>query len=129
MSDTTTARVVRRADLPVLDIKVTQDGGAVRYLEGLAHGLATSLFVAEIVPGSSGPPAHRHPYPEVFVVHEGAGRYEVESQTLDASAGDVVIVPAGAWHSFTNPGPATLRHTAIHESPMRVSDLRPIREP
>jgi mannose-6-phosphate isomerase-like protein (cupin superfamily) len=128
MSDTTTARVIRRADLPLLDIKVTQDGGAVRYLEGLAHGLATSLFVAEIVAGS-GPPAHRHPYSEVFVLHEGAGRYEVDGQTLDASAGDVVIVPAGAWHSFTNPGPVMLRHIAIHESPMRVSDLRPTPEP
>ena len=61
------AHVVRHADLRLLDLKVTQDGGAVRYLEGGRHGLTTSIFESEIVPGS-GPTPHRHPYAEVFIL-------------------------------------------------------------
>ena len=120
MTDGEGARVVRAEDLELLDIKVTQDGGAVRYLEGARYGLATSIFSSTIVPGS-GPPAHSHPYAEVFVLHEGSGRYVVDDVELEAEAGDVVIVPAGAWHSFTNSGGTVLRHTAVHEAPVHRS--------
>jgi mannose-6-phosphate isomerase-like protein (cupin superfamily) len=113
---------VRRSDLEMLDLKVTRDGGALRYLEGAKHGLATSVYSSEIVPGS-GPLPHTHPYAEVFVLHEGQGRFVVGATTFDAEAGDVVIVPAGVVHSFTNPGAGMLRQTAIHEAPVHAMDL------
>ena len=104
------------ADLELLDIKVTQDGGSVRYLEGAKYGLATSIYHSEIVPGS-GPPPHTHPYTEFFVLNEGQGQFHVGTATFDARAGDTVIVPPGVVHSFVNNGTTTLRQTAIHEAP------------
>ena len=43
---------------------------------------------------------------------------------FDAQTGDVVIVPAGAWHAFTNSGTGKLQHTAIHEAPAQASTFR-----
>jgi mannose-6-phosphate isomerase-like protein (cupin superfamily) len=117
MTGTPRGRLVRAAELELLPLKTTQDGGAVRYLEGGRYGLATSIFATEVVPGS-GPRTHSHPYAEIFVLHEGTGRFAVDDSEIDAEAGDVVIVEAGAWHSFTNSGLATLRLTAIHEAPI-----------
>ena len=45
----------------------------------------------------------------------------IRGRVLEARAGDIVIVPAEASHSFTNPGPGVLRHTAIHEAPVHTS--------
>lgn len=106
-------------DLELLDIKVTRDGGAVRYLEGAKYGLVTSIYRSECVPGS-GPPAHTHPYAEFFVLNEGQGRFVIGETTLDAQAGDIVIVPPGVVHSFVNPGTRLLRQTAIHEAPVHA---------
>lgn len=117
-------QVVRASDLMTLDLNVTRDGGAVRYLEGAGCGLATSIFRSEITPGS-GPGTHSHPYAEVFVLHEGMGRYVIDDEVMEAQAGDVVIVPAGAWHSFSNPGSTVLRQTAIHEAPTHSSTPHP----
>ncbi len=125
MTDTPRGRLVRAADLVLLDLKVTRDGGAVRYLEGARYGLATSIFASEIQPGS-GPGTHSHPYAEVFVLHQGTGRYRIGDEEIEAQAGDVVIVPAGAWHSFVNPSTSDLlRHTAIHEAPVHSSTPAP----
>ena len=116
MSDRPTPHYVPRAELEPLDAKVVRDGGSLRYLEGGKYGLATSVFESEIVPGS-GPRPHTHPYAEFFVLHEGQGRYMADDIGINAEAGDVVIIPAGVVHSFTNTGQGPLRHTAIHEAP------------
>ena len=122
MSDHATPRHVPRSELEPLDAKVARDGGSLLYLEGGRYGLVTSVYEAEIVPGS-GPKPHTHAYAEIFVLHEGQGRYFVDEQSFDAEAGDIVIIPPEAEHSFTNTGPATLRHTAIHEAPARASTI------
>jgi quercetin dioxygenase-like cupin family protein len=110
------------SELDLLDIKVTREGGAVRYLEGAKYGLSTSIYRSEVVPGS-GPSPHTHPYTEFFVVNEGVGRFTAGGATFDARAGDVVIVPPGVVHSFINPGPDMLRQTAIHEAPVHAMDV------
>lgn len=123
MTRETRATHVPSSELELLDIDVTRAGGAVRYLEGARYGLATSVFHSQVPPGS-GPPTHRHPYAEVFVLHDGQGRYTVDEQAFDAVSGDIVIVPPNAWHSFVSSGEGPLRHTAIHEGPARVSEPR-----
>jgi quercetin dioxygenase-like cupin family protein len=123
MNDRVKPTHLRPSDLELLDVKVTRDGGAVRYLEGQRHGLVTSVFASEIVAGS-GPAAHTHTYAEIFILHEGQGRYTVEGQHFDAVAGDVVIVPPEQEHEFTNIGPGVLRHTAIHESPVQAASYK-----
>ena len=113
------AQRVALAELELLDRKVTRDGGALRYLEGARYGLRTSIFRAQVVPGS-GPDPHTHPYDEIFVIEQGQGRFQVGSTFIDAEGGDIVIVPAGAAHGFVNTGTGNLRHVAIHDGAPRV---------
>jgi mannose-6-phosphate isomerase-like protein (cupin superfamily) len=120
---TTEPRHVPSTELELLDNDVRRAGGAVRYLEGAKFGLKTSVYHSQVPPGA-GPRTHSHPYSEVFVLHEGRGRYMVGDESFEAAAGDVVIVPAGMWHSFVNPGDGFLRQTAIHEAPAHASTLR-----
>ncbi len=72
-----------------------------------------SLFIIDRPPGS-GPALHRHPYPEVFVVHAGQAEFEVDGERVRAGAGDVAIAPTGAAHRFVNVGTEPLRMTAIN---------------
>ena len=122
MSDRIEACIVRHSDLEYFSGRVTNEGGELRLLSGSDYGLATSIMVSQVAPGS-GPRRHRHPHAEIFVPHEGQGRFEVESTYFDAEAGDVVIIPPDAWHSLTNSGTAPLRHVAIHENKRAVSEF------
>ena len=72
-----------------------------------------SLFLVDDRPGA-GPQLHRHPYPELFIVHAGQADFEVDGARLTATAGDILIAPAGAAHRFTNTGDDRLCITAIH---------------
>jgi mannose-6-phosphate isomerase-like protein (cupin superfamily) len=113
---------LRRADLARQPGKVIADGGDLRVVQGSVHHLSISLYASEVVPGS-GPVRHRHPYAEVFVLHEGRGRFEIDGTVVDAEAGDILIVPPETWHGFTNTGDGPLRETAIHENPRAVVEF------
>jgi mannose-6-phosphate isomerase-like protein (cupin superfamily) len=115
-------RHVPHDELELIQEKVTREGGELRLLTGADYGLAISVLYAEIAP-RSGPRRHRHPNAEVFVLHEGEGRYEIEGRFLEARSGDMVIVPPDAWHSFVNTGSVTLRQTAIHQNPRLIRDF------
>jgi quercetin dioxygenase-like cupin family protein len=41
---------------------------------------------------------------------------------FEAEAGDVLIISAGAWHSFVATGDGPLRNTAIHENSRIVTE-------
>ena len=112
-------RHIRPEELELLDVRVTRDGGTVRYLEGGRYGLATSVYRSEVVPGS-GPEPHSHPYAECFVIHAGRGRFFVDDVTFDATAGDMVVAPANSVHHFVNTGSEPLVQTAIHEAPSAI---------
>jgi quercetin dioxygenase-like cupin family protein len=120
LSDPIQARHIPHADLELIAGKVTAEGGELLQLSGSDYGLATSLMHSQVAPGS-GPSRHRHPHAEIFVLHDGQGRYEVEGTHIDAQAGDIVIVPPDVWHSFVNTGSEPLRQTAIHENPRAVT--------
>jgi quercetin dioxygenase-like cupin family protein len=88
------------------------DGAEVSH--GHEHGdVPISMFLIHNRAGD-GPELHRHPYPEIFVVHAGQARFQLDDTALTAGAGDVVIAPAGAAHRFTNNGPGELSMTCIH---------------
>lgn len=84
--------------------------------EGAGHGSDVSFFVVDAAPGE-GPALHRHSYPETFVVQGGRGRFQVEGRSIEAVAGDVVVVPPETVHSFRAVGPERLQLVAIHASP------------
>ncbi|MDP9271804.1 MAG: cupin domain-containing protein [Chloroflexota bacterium] len=114
------ARHVPHEQLELLSGPVTKDGGELRQLSGSDYDLHTSVMHAQVAPGS-GPRRHRHPHAEIFVLHFGQGRFEVDGEFIDAVAGDMVIIPPDAWHSFVNTGDELLRQTAIHENPRAVT--------
>jgi mannose-6-phosphate isomerase-like protein (cupin superfamily) len=64
-----------------------------------------------------GPRLHVHPYDETFVVVAGRARFTVGGAVIEASAGMVVLGPAGMPHKFENLGPGRLQTIDIHHSP------------
>ena len=105
---------IRIADRPSAPV-------AARF-EGRDHGAGVSFFVSEFDPGG-GPGLHRHPYEETFVLQEGSVTFEVDGETLEAHAGEIVVVPAGAVHRFTASGDGALRFVSIHPSPEMIQEL------
>ena len=102
---------------------------AHRFIGAHHGGLPISLFLVDDGPGA-GPLLHRHPYPEVFVVHAGQARFEIDEIRVTATAGDILIAPAMSAHRFTNTGETQLRVTAIHTAPeMDTEWLEPTIEP
>ena len=71
-----------------------------------------SFFLSHNRPGT-GPELHRHPYEETFIVQEGDVLFTVGADTIEATAGDIVIGPAGARHKFVSRG-ASHRQISIH---------------
>ncbi|HEY2771300.1 MAG TPA: cupin domain-containing protein [Solirubrobacteraceae bacterium] len=89
---------------------------------GADHGgLPISLFLVDGRPGA-GPLLHRHPYPELFIVHAGRADFEIDAARLTATAGDILIAPATSAHRFTNTGDERLRITAIHTAPVMETE-------
>ena len=88
-------------------------GRSTKRFEGRDHGASVSFFLAVTDPGD-GPVLHRHPYEETFIVQEGTVTFEVDGQSIEAAAGQIVIVPAGAAHKFVNTGDGVLKQVTIH---------------
>jgi quercetin dioxygenase-like cupin family protein len=90
-------------------------------LEGQDHGATVSLILDEGEPGH-GPRLHRHPYDETWVVVEGNLTFQAGDERLRAGPGDLVIVPPGVPHKFTNDGPGGSKLVCIHASPTFVTE-------
>jgi mannose-6-phosphate isomerase-like protein (cupin superfamily) len=100
--------VVRQDELPLSNI--------ARELEGADHGgVDISLIFVDTPPGG-GPSRHKHEYDEVLVIQEGRCTVVAGDEEREVRAGEVVIVPAGVPHSFTNTGDGPLRQLDIHLS-------------
>jgi mannose-6-phosphate isomerase-like protein (cupin superfamily) len=86
-----------KLDIPAIGLELM-----VRLPREMSDG---SLTVLETVNAAGfGPPLHRHRETEVFRVLEGEYLYEVDGRRFSAVAGDVVSVPGGVAHTFTNTG-------------------------
>lgn len=90
-------------------------------LRGLLEGTGVNTnvtlirYATEVV--GEGPTLHVHPYDEIFIINEGRARFTFGDQTIDASAGDVVLGPANIPHGYQNLGPGRLDSLDIHLSP------------
>jgi mannose-6-phosphate isomerase-like protein (cupin superfamily) len=82
---------------------------------GHERDASVCFFLSHNRPGT-GPRLHRHPYEETFIVEEGDVLFTVGDSTIEAGAGDIVVVPAGAPHKFVSRG-ATHRQISIHPVP------------
>ena len=79
---------------------------------GHQHGAGVSFFLSHNTQGT-GPKLHRHPYEETFVVQAGEVLFTVGENTIEASAGDIVVVPPWAPHKFVSRG-AAHQQVSIH---------------
>lgn len=93
-----------------------------RRFEGHRHGDAGVSFFLTDAPAGHGPGLHTHPYAEVFVVLEGRVTFTVGDEMIEATDGQIVIVPAGRPHKFVNAGPGPARHLDIHASGRMVQE-------
>lgn len=59
---------------------------------------------------------------QVLVFTDGTARAEVAGETREVSAGDLVVVPAGTEHNFTNTGSGKLRLITIYGPPDHAPD-------
>jgi len=94
-----------------VDELARSDQGSV--FHGHEHGATVSFFLSRTAPGR-GPGLHTHPYEETFIVQEGNVRFRVGEQTVEATAGDLLVVPAGVPHGFVNSGSTPIRQMSIH---------------
>jgi len=101
--------VIKQSDLPWSSI--------AHELVGDDHGgIGLCVIFVDAEPGR-GPALHTHPYDEVLIIQEGRATATVGDETIDVGAGDIVLIPAGQPHAFTNTGDTNLRQVDIHASP------------
>ncbi len=85
-------------------------------LEGAPYGAGISLIFVSTTQIGDGPRLHTHPYPETFIIRSGRGLYTIGDETIEAQAGQILVVPPGVPHKFANLGPGPLESTDIHAS-------------
>ena len=103
--------------MPIINAS-TLDGST---LKGADHGATISLILDHSEPGH-GPRLHRHPYDEAWVVIEGSVTFQVDDDKQQAGPGDIVIVPPGAAHKFTNDAPGRSHLVCIHASATMITE-------
>lgn len=106
------------ADTPysVLSRNALPQDGTTYEFEGARYQDTPVSFILVDMPPGRGMRLHKHPYQEIFFIQEGTSSFTVGSQSLEAQAGQIVIVPADMPHKFQNNGTAQLRQVDIHVS-------------
>jgi len=79
-----------------------------------------SFIWVDMPPGGT-IPLHKHPYKEIFIILEGVATFTVGSATLEAQAGQIIIVPADVPHKFVNMSDRRLKQIDIHVSKQFVT--------
>jgi len=59
---------------------------------------------------------------QVLIFTDGSVRAEVGGETRDVGAGDLVVVPAGTEHNFTNTGSGPVRLLTVYGPPGHAPD-------
>ena len=90
--------------------------------QGAASGANSCIIVNEIDTVGAGPKLHTHPYAEIFVIRRGRALFTIGDMTFEATAGQILVVPAGVPHKFENLGPDTLETVDIHENGKFITD-------
>ncbi|MGZ4589925.1 MAG: cupin domain-containing protein [Actinomycetes bacterium] len=82
----------------------------------------TQVVAMTLQPGEDiGAEVHEH-NDQVLLFTEGTARAEVAGETRDVEAGDLVVVPAGTEHNFTNTGAGLVRLLTIYAPPDHAPD-------
>ncbi|HUQ37336.1 MAG TPA: cupin domain-containing protein [Aestuariivirga sp.] len=84
--------------------------------QGGSRGAGICVIANRLDTVGGGPRLHRHPYAEIFVVRLGTGIFTIGSTQVEASTGQILVVPSNTAHKFSNAGPEPLETIDIHES-------------
>jgi mannose-6-phosphate isomerase-like protein (cupin superfamily) len=98
--------VLSREDLPY-------DGNTYEF-QGVQHQDTNVSFIWVDMPPGGAIRLHKHPYEEIFIIQEGVSTLTVGSTTLEARAGQIIIVPAEVPHKFMNLSDKQLKQIDIH---------------
>ena len=90
--------------------------------QGGAHGAGICVIANRIDGPGGGPKLHTHPYAEVFVIREGRALFTLGDARVEATAGQILVAPAGTPHKFENLGPGLLETFDIHENGSFATD-------
>ena len=101
-------KVLNRDELPY-------DGNTYEF-EGTRHQDTEVSFIWVDMPPGGSVRLHKHPYEEIFIIQEGEATITVGDTTLQAHAGQIIIVPAKVPHKFRNTSDTQLRQVDIHTS-------------
>jgi mannose-6-phosphate isomerase-like protein (cupin superfamily) len=78
-----------------------------------------SLMERTVPAGARTPPAHRHVNcSEAFFVLAGTITFQLDGASLEGRAGDFLMVPRGAAHTFGNRGESSARLLVLHAPAM-----------
>ena len=109
-----TYTLLNRSDLPF-------DGNTYEFIGSLHQNTDVSFIWVDMPPGGS-VRLHKHPYKEIFIIQEGVSTFTVDSTTLEARAGQIIIVPANVPHKFTNNSDRQLKQIDIHVNKEFITD-------
>jgi len=100
--------LLNREDLPY-------DGNTYEF-QGIQYPDTNVSFIWVDMPPGGTIRLHKHPYEEIFIIQEGQATFTVGPATLEARAGQIIIVPADVPHKFMNLSDKQLRQIDIHVS-------------
>jgi quercetin dioxygenase-like cupin family protein len=82
---------------------------------GGSLGSDTSIIFTRLDQPGSGPVLHRHPYSETFIVQRGTVVFFDGIAEIEASAGEIIVIPPGTPHRFAAKS-GTVEMIDIHAS-------------
>lgn len=106
--------LIQRDELPY-------DGNTYEF-QGVQYPGTEVSFIWVDMPPSGRIRLHKHPYQEIFIIQEGVATFTVGSATLEAHAGQIIIVPAEVPHKFMNLSDTQLKQIDIHVNKQFVTD-------
>lgn len=98
--------ILNRDELPY-------DGNTYEFVGSQYQDTEISFIWVDMPPGGF-VRLHKHPYKEIFIIQEGTATFTVGSTTLEAHAGQIIIVPADVPHKFMNVSDQHLKQVDIH---------------
>ena len=105
--------LLHRDDLPY-------DGNTYEF-QGIHQDTNVSFIWVDMPPGGA-IRLHKHPYEEIFIIQEGTATFNVDPVTLEARAGQIIIVPAEVPHKFMNLSDKQLKQIDIHINKQFITD-------
>ena len=99
-------------------LEIWRDGVLTRMRVSAVNGAHQLCIFEQFCDPGLGAPIHLHAVEEVLEVIEGEAEITLGDDTIQASANQSVLVPAGCKHGFRNTGTGTLHVRATLAGPI-----------